>query len=183
MVSSVKGKRGEDTRRLAEAFQFLLSDTSVPSPSSQLRSGEDTDLPDLQRLLSIARQDQGQDVDLHKRRSNGIGNRLRMDKQGIESSREAVLILDENRLVLCASAQARNIFRLGQDTSAQIFNYFFKPGKPALIHIERQDRTVGVGRLLASNIRWGGKAAYLVTVRDVTRRQRDRVAAQRLSRF
>lgn len=182
MASPVKGKVGEDTRRLAVAFQFLLSEASpVPFSVNQLRSREDTDPADLQRLLSKARQDQGPDVDLHQRLSTSIGNRHRMDRQGIESSRQAVLVLDENRLVRCLSDQARNFLRLGQETSGQVFNYFFEPEKPVLIHIERQDRTVGVGRLLASNIRWEGKAAYLITVRDVTRQERDRVAAHLLS--
>ncbi len=182
MASSLDGKGGEDIRRLTEAFQHLLSNDSSSQSSSHLRSGECSEPDDLQRLLSVARKDTGTDVELLQRLSSRCCNRSAMDRKRIESRQEAILVLDEDRFVCCASAGARRLLSLSPETKGQIFNYYFKPDKPLLITIERADRTVGLGRLLAINACWEGKAAYLVTVQDVTCRERNRVASQRRSR-
>lgn len=179
MASPADGRGGDDSRRLAEVFHFLLSnDSPAPFSRSQLRSGEDAGPDGLQHLLSVTRRDEGPDVDLDRRLAGAICHPMAVGRKGFEASREAKVILDANRLVRCVSAGARRLLALGPESSDQIFHYFFQPGKPALIYIERPDRTVGVGRLLAVNTRWEGKAAFLVTVQDVTHLERKRVAAR-----
>lgn len=169
---------GDEKRQLAEVFHFLLSDdASAPSPDNPPCWAAAPDTDDLHRLLSAARQDQGPDVDLRQRLFGASGDQAAADRKGFGASQEVKIILDANRLVRCVSAGARRLLALGPETGGQIFNYFFQPGQPLLIHIERPDRTVGVGRLLAVNTRWKGKPAYLLTVRDVTLHERSRVAA------
>lgn len=166
-----------------KTFHFLLSnDSQTQFLETQLCKGQGIASNDLQRLLSIApRQDEGLHVELRRRLCGPSCDRGEARRKGLEACQEAKVILDANRLIRCVSAGARQLLNLGPEASNQIFNYFFQPGRSVLINIERPDRTVGVGRLLAVRTRWEGKAAYLVTVRDVTHRERNRVAVQSLS--
>ena len=180
MVSSKDDWGGEDTGRLTEAFHFLLSN-ELPVDAAGLPPGrgECASSYDLQRLLSSPREERGPEVELLHRLLGRDGGRAGREQRKIESSQEAILVLDADRFVRCSSVGARRLLTLRHATTSQIFNYYFQPGKPLLIHLERPDRSVGVGRLLAVHTRWEGKPAYLVTVRDVTRRERTRVASQR----
>jgi hypothetical protein len=174
------GSSGDGGRRgLARAFSFLLSNDpfSCHDPVSRSLHLEE-ELVDLHRLLSTDRQHRGPDAELLRCLSGKSGNRPEPDRGWIESSRQAILLLDEDRFVFCCSAGARQLLALGPETTGQIFHYFFQPGKPLLITIERPDRTVGVGRLLAVTTRWKGSEVYLVTVRDVTHLERERMARQ-----
>jgi len=173
---------GEAGKGLAEAFRFLLSnDPCTIRPASRPHPAKETADDGLLWLLSIARQNSSTDQEL-LRLLCGKGDHGSVSaRDRIEKSQQAFLILDENRFICCCSAGARRLMALGQETNGQLFNYYFQPGKSLLINIERADRTVGVGTLLAVETRWEGRDAYLVTVRDVTPRLRDRLAARSLS--
>jgi len=180
MFYPADGNKEEDGGRgLVRAFSILLSKASFPShdPLSRPFQTEKGGGKDLHWLLSADRKRRGSDVELLQSLS-GKGNCTEPDLSWIESSLQALLILDENRFVFCCSAGAKRLLALGEEANGRIFHYFFQPCIPQLITIERPNRTVGVGRLLAVTTRWEGREVYLVTIRDVTHLERERIVMQ-----
>ncbi len=91
----------------------------------------------------------------------------------IESSREGILIVDTEGIVLFANPAAYILLnRKKNDLIGKSFGQPLADGKAIELGIVRMDDTVGVGEMRLRETLWDGKQAHLVLLLDITELKR-----------
>ena len=89
----------------------------------------------------------------------------------VEKSTDGLLIVDENHVVQFVNPAAVSILNRKQtELIGEPFEFPIKEGESAQIELVRNDGNTKTGEFHMMDIKWNGKRAYLISIRDITSR-------------
>lgn len=89
----------------------------------------------------------------------------------VEKSTDGLLIVDENRVVQFVNPAAISILNRKQnELIGEPFEYPLNEGESAQIELVRKDGNTKTGEFHMMDIKWNGRRAYLISIRDITSR-------------
>lgn len=97
----------------------------------------------------------------------------------IEMVADAVVVLDQDKVIQFVNAAAVNLFGLSPDELLdKILDFPISPKEVTEVSVVRKDGTEPLAEMRVSEINWEGKKAYLASLRDITERKRVEKALQ-----
>lgn len=137
-----------------------------------------------QRLAEeqLKKVDESLEAEIHQRRS--VATELEVTKANfssiVEKTRDGILILDKEGIVLYANSAAADLFgREEEELLDQLFGFPLTAGETTELKITRLDDDKCVAEMRLDDTEWRGEDAYLATLRDVTERKRLLAEAKR----
>jgi PAS domain S-box-containing protein len=139
-----------------------------------------------QRLTEeqLKKVDESLEAEIHQRRS--VATELEATKANfssiVEKTRDGLLILDKEGIVLYANPAAGALFgRDEKELLDQLFGFSLTAGETTELEIVRMDHEKCLAEMHLDDTEWRGEDAYLATLRDVTERKRLLAEAKRIN--
>jgi PAS domain S-box-containing protein len=152
----------------------MLGIVTVAQDMSQQRLAEE----------QLKKVDESLEAEIHQRQS--VATELEATKANfssiVEKTRDGLLILDKEGIVLYANPAAGALFgRNERELLDQLFGFSLKAGETTELAIVRMDHGKCLAEMHLDDTEWRGEDAYLATLRDVTERKRLLAEAKRIN--
>ena len=97
---------------------------------------------------------------------------------------DGIIILNQHGQIIFTNPSAEKMFlRESQEMCGIQFGVPYSLNEPMIISILRKNEDIGIGEMQAVKVEWDGAPAYILSLRDVTERQRAETALQDSQRF
>ncbi|NIM49170.1 MAG: PAS domain S-box protein, partial [Gemmatimonadales bacterium] len=152
----------------------MLGIVAVAQDMSQQRLAEE----------QLKKVDESLEAEIHQRRS--VATELEVTKANfssiVEKTRDGLLILDKEGIVLYANPAAGALFgRSERELLDQFFGFPLAAGETTELEIIRLNHEKCLAEMHLDETEWRGEDAYLATLRDVTERKRLLAEAKRIN--